>query len=77
MTFDVEKLIYTVFNDVDELGNIATVDLNTYNYQQYINLDYKITDKTVWHKISLRECNHKYKADKTWDSFKPHFRTTH
>ena len=46
ITFDVGKKIGTIFSDVEELGDIATTDLNPYTNQQYINLDYNIINKT-------------------------------
>ena len=46
MTFDVDAPISTVFNEVEELGDIYTTDLNPYTYYQYINLAYNIINKT-------------------------------
>ena len=45
MTFDVDTPIDTVFNDIEELGCIATTYPNTYTNQHYIKLDYKIINK--------------------------------
>ena len=55
MIFDVETPINTVFNDVEEPGDIDTTALNTYTYHQYINLAYKITNKTGKYKIGFPE----------------------
>ena len=54
MSFDVNTPIYTVFNDVDKLGDIPTAALNPYTNQQYINLAWKIINKTGWYKIGLQ-----------------------
>ena len=43
--FDVDVPIDAVFNDVEELGDISTTDLNPYTKQQYINLAYNIINK--------------------------------
>ena len=53
MTFDVDTPIYSVFNKVEELGDIDTPDLNFYTNHQYIILAYKITNKTGKYNIGL------------------------
>ena len=45
MTFDVNAPIDTILNNVEELEDIATTDLNIYTNQNYINLAYKIIKK--------------------------------
>ena len=77
MNFDVDAPINTGFNNFEKLGYIATTDLNPYTQQQYMNLAYNIIKKNRRYNIGLREWNHKDTADKTWDEFKPHLRTTH
>ena len=57
INFDVDAPIDTVLNGVEELGDIATADLNPYINQQYINLDYNIINKTGRYKIGLWEWN--------------------
>ena len=54
MTFDVKAPTDTIFNDVAELGDIATAYLNPYTNQQYINLVYNITNKNGRYKIGLQ-----------------------
>ena len=46
MTSDMDTPIDTVFNNVESLVDISTVDLNPYTNQQYINLVNKIVNKT-------------------------------
>ena len=64
MTFDIDEPINTVFNYVEELGNINTADLNPYNDHQYINLDYNIINKAGQYRIRIREWNQKDKYEK-------------
>ena len=46
MIFDVGAPINTFINKIEELGDIATTDLNPYTNQKNINLEYKIINKT-------------------------------
>ena len=46
MTFDVDTPTDTVFNGVEELGDIATAALNPYTDKKYLNLAYNILNKT-------------------------------
>ena len=77
MNFYVDTPIGTVFNQVEELGDIANIDLNTYNKNKYTNSSYNIINKNWKCKIGLWKWNRKDIADKTLDAFKPHFCTTH
>ena len=77
MTFDVDTPIDTVFNDVEELGDIATTYINSYTDHHYINLAYNIINKTGKYKIGLQEWNRKDTSDKKWAELKPHFCTAH
>ena len=70
---DVHTPIYTTFNDVEELGDIAIADLNPYTDQNYIKVDYNIIYKTRQYKIALLEWNRKDTHDKTWAAFKANF----
>ena len=45
MTFDAETPIDTVFNDIEELGYIATVALNTYNKHKNTNFYYNFINR--------------------------------
>ena len=64
MTFYVEAPIDTVFNDIEKFGDIATVALNTYTAQKYVNLAYKIINKTGQYNIGLWQWNCKYTTEK-------------
>ena len=59
------------------MGDIASTALNTYTDHQYINLAYKIINKTGQYKIGLWEWNCKDTAGKTWDAFKLYIFTSH
>ena len=59
MNFDVDTPINNIFNNIKELGDIATISLNPYNDQKYINLAYNIINKTGKYKIGFCEWNRK------------------
>ena len=77
MNFDFDKPIDTVFNEIQELVDISTADLNTYTNQKYINFVYNILNKIGRYKIVLQEWNQKYIADKNCSEIKPHSRIDH
>ena len=45
----------TVFNNVEELVDIAIVDINPYTDNQYTNLVYNILNETGQYKIGIME----------------------
>ena len=77
MTLDADKPIDTIFNNIEEFGDISASDINPYTNNNYINLYYNIIQKQFLCKIGLQEWNQKYTADENWAAFKPHFCIAH
>ena len=77
MNFDVDVPIDTVFNEVQESGDIANTYLNPYTDHQCINLAYNVINKNGQYNIGLRKCNHKYTTECFSYALKPHFSTAH
>ena len=42
MTLDADKPIDTIFNNIEEFGDISASDINPYTNNNYINLYYNI-----------------------------------
>ena len=75
MAYDPRHPVDIVFNAVEDLHDYSHAANSIYTQQQLINMAYNIFLKTGTFKSAIREWNKKPAAEKTWVSFKVHFRS--
>ena len=77
MTYNPRDPITSVFSVVDDLVELSALAATPLSNTQQVNIGYIILHKTGKFSHPIIEWNWKPVVDKTWATFKTHFRTAH
>ena len=77
MTYNPRNPIASVFSVVDDLVELSVLAATPLSIAQQVNIGYIILHKTGKFLHSIIEWNRKPVVNKTWATFKTHFRAAH